>query len=103
MWGGLAGNPALVQVQIREFGGTTEVFAVPGSIFLPLSSGPRALLREGAKLVETAADIFEEFGVAVPRSGEKPYRQRLQHNANRCLSILIMFLPPLTILSNATD
>ena len=35
------------------------------------TSGPHSLLSEGAKLVETAADIFEEFGVAVPRSGEK--------------------------------
>jgi len=31
--------------------------------------------------VETAADIFQEFGAAVLRSGEKAYQKRLQHNA----------------------
>ena len=45
------------------------------------TSDPHALLREGAKLVETAADIFQEFGAAVLRSGEKAYQKRLQHNA----------------------
>ena len=35
------------------------------------TNGLHASLREGAKLVETAADVFEEFGVAVLRSGEK--------------------------------
>ena len=39
--------------------------------FWGTTSRPHALLREGAKLVETAANIFEEFGVVVPRSGEK--------------------------------
>lgn len=39
-----------------------EVFAIPGSIHNPLARGCHALLREGAKLVETAADILEEIG-----------------------------------------
>jgi len=38
-----------------------EVFAIPGSIHAPQSRGCHALLRRGAKLVETAQDVLEEL------------------------------------------
>jgi len=39
-----------------------EVFAIPGSIHNPLARGAHSLIRQGAHLVETAADIVQELG-----------------------------------------
>ena len=50
-----------------------EVMAVPGSIHNPLARGCNALIRQGAKLVETAADVLEEIA---PRLGEAAARLR---------------------------
>lgn len=38
-----------------------EVFAVPGSIYSPLSRGCNELIKNGAKLIQTVEDIVEEF------------------------------------------
>jgi DNA processing protein len=47
-----------------------EVFAIPGSIHSPQARGCHRLIREGAKLVETAAHVEEELrpvlGAALP-------------------------------------
>ncbi|HWI84035.1 DNA-processing protein DprA [Ramlibacter sp.] len=49
-----------------------DVFAIPGSIHSPQARGCHALLKQGAKLVETAQDVLEELALPARRAGAAP-------------------------------
>ncbi|GHA74064.1 DNA processing protein DprA [Formosimonas limnophila] len=57
-----------------------EVFAIPGSIHSPLTRGCHALIRQGAKLVESAADILEELHL--PSVTHEPATQSTDPSSN---------------------
>ena len=68
--------------QVLEQG--KDVFAVPGSIFSQYSAGPHGLLRQGAKLVDSAKDIVEE----ISSLADWVTRSRIEETEKKELSLL---------------
>jgi DNA processing protein len=63
------GSGSLITARIAVDQGR-EVFAIPGSIHNPLAKGCHQLIRDGAKLVETAQEVIDELAPMVREWGD---------------------------------
>ena len=48
-----------------------DVYAIPGSVFSEASRGTNRLIQQGARLVSNPDELFEEWGMVVPATGQK--------------------------------
>ena len=69
-----------------------NVLAVPGNVLNGRNRGGHALLRDGAKIVETADDILEELGFAPATAGDR--RALTPSTATSAKDPVLACLPP---------
>jgi DNA processing protein len=63
------------------------VLAVPGNILGGRNEGAHALLRDGAKLVESADDILEELNLGIADKESKPPDLASHDPVLRCMAL----------------
>lgn len=69
-----------------------DVLAIPGSIHSPLSKGCHALIKEGAKLVESTQDILDELNYPAIRIKQKNATELSDHEVSDENSLLLKCL-----------
>lgn len=86
-----------------------EVFAVPNRVDAPGAAGVHGLIRDGAKLIESLADVLEEFPdleIAAPTGADAPRQETLSLKANlsaeeaRLMEVLDTQPAPLDVLAS---
>ncbi len=86
-----------------------EVFAVPNRVDAPGAAGVHGLIRDGAKLIESVADVLDEFPdleIAPPSGDDAPRQETLSLKANlsaeeaRLLEVLDTEPAPLDVLAS---
>jgi len=86
-----------------------EVFAVPNRVDAPGAAGVHGLIRDGAKLIESLADVLEEFPdleIAAPAGADAPRQETLSLKANlsaeeaRLMEVLDTQPAPLDVLAS---
>ena len=65
-----------------------DVLAFPGDVERPKAAGCNALIRDGATLVRSAADVLEALGLARGQTPAQPARRRTPRDRSRCAMIL---------------
>lgn len=78
-----------------------DVFAIPGSIHSPLAKGCHQLIRQGAKLAETAQDILDElpdyFLTAIPQAASASQSGAAVQTADVPALLTVMGFDPLPL------
>lgn len=83
---GVPNGGAMITARLAmEFG--REVFAVPGAVHSAASLGPHLLIRDGARLAGSAAQILEDLGISSPPR-PAPQLPALHPDEQRLMDIL---------------